>query len=152
MLRATAGSRLYIGATPFTSYGLDMMPDLEGVAWTEISAVEALGRLGAEWQAEEIPGMLHPDYSTFVKFGEAPATMQVVMGMEDEDPGQQRLLQAAEDQSAAYPFRLDFSGPSLQPRRRWLALVLSCNEVFDEANSVMRRASDLLIVSPIIRT
>ena len=77
-----------------------------------------------------------------------PNTMQVVLGLDAEDPGQILLFKAYRD-NAAYPFRLLF--PEGGGRRQWLALVLSLDEVFDAANQVMRIQVDLHPVSEIER-
>ncbi|PJN95955.1 hypothetical protein CNY89_05405 [Amaricoccus sp. HAR-UPW-R2A-40] len=155
MLRSTAGSRLYIGAEPSLTETFNPYPHAVygGVTWVEIKRLEAMGSLGLAWDTKDYTAMTDGDapVMTTIKDTLRGQVMQIVMGIEDADPGQLLLLDAFHD-TASYHFRLTFGDEAGDPSREWTALVTTFNEQLDNASSVMKRVADLHVTSAIINT
>ena len=152
MLRSTAGSRLFIGpglaapdallrfATPAAAAA--------GLAWTEVRRLQGLGELRVEWETETLRWMGGPRLGERRKMTRSGGGMQIVMGLDDGDPGQLALL-AAEAAEASFPFLLRFGDAPGDPFRIWAAAVVGLTEAFGEASAVMTRGAELLLSSPI---
>lgn len=155
MLRSTAGSRLYIGAEASLTDTFDPYPQAPygGVTWVEVKRLEAMGSLGLAWDTEDYTAMGDGDapVMTTIKTTMRGQVMQIVMGIEDADPGQLLLLDAFHD-TASYHFRLTFGDEPDDPSREWTALVTIFGEQFDNASSVMKRVADLHVTSAIARS
>lgn len=147
MLYPVTGCRTYISLVPLSdTWGASDTPPTTG--WTEIGEVEALGTLGFEWSLDETEDHYIGDgggRAVFMKRTRRDLPMQIMLGNDPSDPGQQQLWQAAKAINA-YCFRLVF--PDGVTRREWFAYVMSISEVFDAANSVMRLQVDLQPVTP----
>jgi hypothetical protein len=135
-LFTTAGSRFYIGpARPgwqaISDYG-DASTSPAGDAWVEVASVSGLGRISGEWEVktwnivESIHSQQEKDTAPILKMG-------VVVGLEDDDPGQLALF-AAEKSLDPFWFRLDLPSGA---RRTFTALVVGLEEVFDDGNAVV---------------
>ncbi|MFN4102123.1 MAG: hypothetical protein ACK4GT_20365 [Pararhodobacter sp.] len=138
MLFPVAGCRFFIADTP------SVMPT---GGWVEIGETEAFGMLGGRYELEDGHVMGPEDYFAH-KGVHRPTTMQILLGIDMTDPGQ-LLLFKAYNTRAPFPFRLLF--PDGETERRWLALVMSFDEVFDAANNVMRMQAELHPVAAIQR-
>lgn len=139
MLYPTAGCKLYIGASPGRWPGGDAA---SSAGWVEIGETEAIGTLGVEWEMAEASFVL--DSHAVIGTAKSPRRampMQIVMGNDPEDAGQQILWRAAHGVDA-YPFLLVL--PNHAGSRRWIAEVTAISEVFDTANSVTRLQADLM--------
>ncbi|MGP9804491.1 hypothetical protein [Paracoccus sp. NSM] len=117
----------------------------------EIGEAEALGMLGGEWESMDwhymATGENAPPVYEVVKGVPRPKTMQLMFGADPADPGQ-LIIWRAFARTEAYPFRLVFSdGVTV---REWFALVMSCGEVFDEANGVIRLQAEFKPCTPFI--
>lgn len=141
MLYPTAGARLFIAD--------EMNPGITGAPsgpWVEILETEALGFLGSEWSMAEWD-------NSYIGMGDQGGEivqekqairrlpMQVVLGNDPSDPGQQ-LLWRAHHSTAKFHFRLLFADGVTE--RTWRGLVTAMTEVFDAANSVMRLQAAIL--------
>lgn len=139
MLYPTNGAKLYIADLPS-----DCPRAVPGASWVEIRETEALGSLGIEWDMSEAALVSADGSSNYVmqmKQCRRARPMQILMGHDHEDGGQQILRQAAVAQDH-YPFRLVLAegGGS----RTWFALVIALSDVFDTANSVVKLQADLM--------
>ncbi|WP_304620202.1 hypothetical protein [Paracoccus sediminilitoris] len=139
MLSPVAGSRLFIADAPQAD---PRGGAPSGLSWVEIGQAEAFGVLGGSYELQDTSymGCNEPGYMA-AKGQRRPTTMQIIMGLDMEDPGQLILARAYAAPEAAYPFRLLFADGVNE--RRWMALVMRFEEVFDAANSVMRMQADL---------
>lgn len=139
MLYPTNGARFYVADMPTQWPGA-----LPGLVWIEIGEVEALGSLGSEWgMAEaEVAGCGAADSAVVMQAKQARRSlpMQILMGHDPGDEGQQVLRQAVLSEDH-YPFRLVL--PSGEGRI-WFALVVALSDVFDSANSVVKLQADLI--------
>lgn len=138
MLYPTNGAKLYIADLPAYSPG-----SLPTAGWVEVGELEALGTLGIEWDMAEIDLASMEGGSNFimqVKHARRSLPMQILMGHDPQDPGQQILRRAALAERD-YPFRLVLpSGDT----RGWFALVIALSDIFDTANSVVKLQADLM--------
>lgn len=150
MLMPTAGARFLIAK----SHGMAVTAaSLAAFRWVEIGEMEAMGMLGGAWEREEVTLVGQVDAS-YLKSSRQPTSMQLVMGVSLSDPGQLLLLEAYKSQRERFAFRIDFPlmpGQLTPARRLWSALVMSFEEAFDTANSVIRNSVELLPQSEIIR-
>lgn len=133
MLFPVAGARLFTADSPSA---------IPAEGWVEIGETEALGSLGGRHELVDGHYMAPPDADNYfaMKGVHRPNTMQVLLGLDSADRGQLLLFQAYRARDP-YPFRLLFADGVTE--RRWLALVMALEEVFDEANQVMRLQVDL---------
>ncbi|WP_126974651.1 hypothetical protein [Frigidibacter oleivorans] len=148
MLMPVAGCRLYIGGAvgDAMAYRLAITEDQD---WAEIAEAESLGVLGTTWATiTYLPESDGPEFARAIKDHQTGQTMQIILGADPSNEGQQRLWQA-HGASEDYAFRLDF--PDGVTRRCWRALVIGFSEVFDEANSILKMQADLQINGPITR-
>lgn len=140
MLSPVAGSRLFIADAPQAD---PRGGAPSGLSWVEIGQAEAFGVLGGSYDLNDAPVINANNQWDYIaaKGPRRPTTMQIIMGLDMEDPGQLILARAYAAPDAAYPFRLLFADGDNE--RRWMALVMRFEEVFDAANSVMRMQADL---------
>lgn len=140
MLFPVAGCRLFIADQPVESPRGPVTVPLGD--WVEIGEAEAFGTLGGRYELLDTHFFSDdPDGGYAAMKGvHRPETMQVVLGLDPADPGQQALFKAYRSKDA-FPFRLLFADGVTE--RQWFALVMSMGEVFDAANNVMRMLVDL---------
>lgn len=136
MLFPVAGSKLFIVGRASASE-----------PWTEIQSAESFGSLGVEWSAVDVTDVTSP-HSEIVKGIMSPRTMQIVLGNDMDDPGQLLLWRASRSRES-FRFRLEFPGAASW--REWWALVMSLEEAFDSANSVVKLLATLQLTSDILR-
>lgn len=146
----TAGSKLYIGG-PLNGPTVTEA-SFTSQTWVEILKLEALGSVGDTSEA-----------ITFDDIGAArrvklkgvrdAGTMEVVAGIDYEDPGQIAVL-AAERTPNDYAFRLVFNDAPVggtPSERRFVAKVMSVSEQLDTASSVMKLNMALAVNSNVVR-
>lgn len=130
MLFAVAGSQLYIG---------------QPGSWLLIRSAESLGSPGVSWSTVDVTHM-GSEHVELIRGPMAPRSMQIVLAVDSDDPGQGALWRAAHGSGSA-GFRLVLSdGVSW---REWEALIIDIGEAFDSANNVVRLSVDLQINSKI---
>lgn len=140
MLYPTNGARLYIADLPAKWPG-----SLPVGGWAEVGETEALGSLGISWEMSEadiasVNGAPGSNVIMQVKQSRRALPMQILMGHDPEDEGQQIMRRAALSEDH-YPFRLELpSGDT----RSWFAMVVALSDVFDSANSVVKLQADLI--------
>ncbi|WP_157971139.1 hypothetical protein [Pseudogemmobacter bohemicus] len=130
MLYAVAGSQLYIG---------------QPSDWLLIRSAESLGSPGVSWATVDVT-YVGSEHVEMIRGPMAPRSMQIVLAVDSDDPGQAALWQAAHGSGIA-GFRLVLSDGAAW--REWEALIIGIGEAFDAANSVVRLLVDLQINSKI---
>lgn len=151
---ATAGSKLDIGdAKAFTGTDFVATDFTTGTpTWTEIGGTTNLGSAG------DTSELITSNHITEARTRKLKGTrnagsMTVAMDLDYSDAGQLALI-AAEKTKETYAFRVTFNDapaggtPSI---RYFVALVMSAQEQWDEANSVMKLNATLEIDSNIVR-
>lgn len=141
MLFVTAGTRLFIAD--------QSTPPVPAAAWVEIAEPEAFGFLGSEWVMTEVEiahmnSIDEGNEMIQAKRSLRRLPMQVVLGNDPADPGQQ-MLWRAHYVTRDFQFRLLF--PDGVNARQWSGVVTGMDEVFDAANSVMRLQAAILPTS-----
>lgn len=126
--------------------------DFDAEVWTPVAGLSSLGRIAGEWQIQEVsfPEGSAPDQPqipTIDKVARPALAMQIIAGIVDGDAGQDMMLQA-EASVDAFSFRLSTPDGS---QRRFIALVVSADQTFDEANSVLSWSFSLRLQSNIQR-
>jgi hypothetical protein len=149
---ATAGAKLYIGNVISDKPSDFSEADFAAETWTNISYLESLGTLGD--QAEEITfDALGESRRKRVKGVRNAPTMEVVVGIDYTDAGQQALI-AAEKTDDNYTFKIEFDDAPVggtPSERYFIAMVGSSAEAFDTANSVMKLNASLWVNSNTVR-
>lgn len=147
MLYPTAGSRLFIANLPDTAY-----PSVAASEWVEIGEAESFGSVGFSWDTSE-SFWKNAEVVQTLKNAKRPSQMQLVTASDPTDPGQ-RILWRAGEEAATFPFRLVLPlqpGQSAAPERLWDGLVVSVDEAFDTANSVVKLLWGIVPQSNILR-
>ncbi len=106
---------------------------------------------GIEWDTQDVTHMGSP-HAELIKGIMRPRSMQIILAVDFEDPGQETLWRAARSRDG-YWFRLRFSNPGLArpPARQWFALVTAMEEAFDAANSAVKMLATLQLNSDVQR-
>lgn len=152
---ATAGAKLFIGTTKLqknTDFVLADFSATNAVTWKEIKELEALGSLGDTSEAVNFTSIDAARTRT-LKGPRSAGTMELVMGIDYADPGQQALI-AAEKTIHDYEFKLvlnDTPEGGTPSQRMFIGKVMSQAEQFDQANSVMKLNASLGVNSNIVR-
>ncbi|NSL22837.1 hypothetical protein [Agrobacterium tumefaciens] len=152
---ATAGAKLYIGVTKEqknTDFVLADFSAANAVTWQEIKELEALGSLGDTSEAVNFTSIDAARTRT-LKGPRSAGTMELVMGIDYADPGQQAVI-AAEKTIHDYEFKLvlnDAPAGGTPSQRLFIAKVMSQSEQFDQANAVMKLNASLGVNSNIVR-
>ena len=145
MLYATAGCRLFIA---------EIQGGMPVAQWVEIGETEAFGALGGSWEMHDVTTL--DSFQDGIPVREAvkglmqPATMQIILANDPEDPGQALLWKAFRDPAAAYAFRMLWPNGGIE--RHWNAFVTAILEVYDTANAIVKLQVDLLPNSRIQRS
>ncbi|WP_103172886.1 hypothetical protein [Paracoccus sp. SY] len=149
---ATNGARLYIGGALDTKSDPFVEADFSGQAWEEIGETENLGTVGdtsAEIAFDSIPAQR----TRRLKGTRNAGSMDLVMGIDYEDAGQQALI-AAEKTPHDYAFRIvlnDAPAGGTPSERMFVAKVASVAEAYDTANSVMKLNASLWVNSNVVK-
>lgn len=152
---ATMGAQLHIGAAKAFN-GEDFVPTdftTGSPTWTEVGGLINLGQMGDTAQLITT-ALINEARDRKQKGTRNAGSMQVVCSIDYEDAGQLALI-AAEKTSLTYAFRItlnDAPAGGTPSYRYFVALVMSVQEQFDEANSVMRLNATLEIDSNIAKT
>lgn len=148
----TNGSRLYIGG-PLPSKGTDFTAiDFASQDWIEVGEVESLGTVGdtsTEVTFDSIPGQR----TRRLKGTRNAGSMEVICGIDYEDPGQIAVL-AAEKTPNDYAFRVvlnDAPAGGNPSERMFVGKVGSVAEALDTANSVMKLTASLWVNSNVVK-
>lgn len=149
---ATAGTKLEIGGV-LAQKNVDFVAaDFTSQTWLEINEVEGLGSLGDTSQAITFTAIKDKRDRT-LKGSRSAGTMEIVCGIDYDDPGQLALL-AAEKSIHDYAFRLTFDDApagGTPSQRMFIAKVMSQSEQYDQANNVMKLNASLGVNSNVVR-
>lgn len=151
---ATNGARIYIGGALDTKSDPFVQSDFAGqsAAWVEIGETENLGSVGdtsSEIAFDSIPAQR----TRRLKGTRNAGSMDLVMGIDYEDPGQQALI-AAEQTPHDYAFRIvlnDAPAGGTPSERMFVAKVASVAEAYDTANSIMKLNASLWVNSNVVK-
>lgn len=148
---ATNGAKLYIGGA-LSSKATDFVEsDFDSQSWVEIGEIEALGTVG-DTSAEITFDSISANRTRRLKGTRNAGAMEVVCGIDYEDPGQIALI-AAEKTIHDYAFRIvmndapDGGSPS---ERLFIAKVGSAAEALETANNVMKLNATLWVNSNVV--
>ncbi|WP_288427109.1 hypothetical protein [uncultured Agrobacterium sp.] len=154
-INATAGAKLFIGTTKTqkkTDYVLADFSAANAVTWKQIGELEALGSVGDTSEAVTFTGISDSRTRT-LKGPRSAGTMELVMGIDYADLGQQALI-AAEKAIHDYEFRIELNDApegGTPSARYFIAKVMSQSEQYDSANSVMKLNVSLGVNSNLVR-
>lgn len=149
---ATNGAKLYIGAALASQAADFVEADFDGQTWVEIGETEGLGSLG-DASAEITFDSIAANRTRRLKGTRNAGQMEVVCGIDYEDPGQIALL-AAEKTIHDYAFRLVLNDapPAGTPSERlFIAKVGTAVEALESANSVMKLNATLWVNSNVVK-
>jgi hypothetical protein len=150
---ATNGAKLYIGgvlasqAADFVEADFTTPPQ----TWVEVGEIEALGTVGDT--SAEIPfDSISANRTRRLKGTRNAGAMEVVCGIDYEDPGQIALI-AAEKTIHDYAFRIvmnDAPVGGTPSERLFIAKVGSAAEALETANNVMKLNATLWVNSNVV--
>ncbi|WP_306752723.1 hypothetical protein [Paracoccus actinidiae] len=151
---ATNGARLYIGGALDTKSDPFVQADFAGQSaeWVEIGETENLGSVGDTSSEITFDG-INTQRTRRLKGTRNAGSMDLVMGIDYEDPGQQALI-AAEQTPHDYAFRIvlnDAPAGGTPSERMFVAKVASVAEAYDTANSVMKLNASLWVNSNVVK-
>ena len=149
---ATNGAKLYIGGVlAQKSADFDDL-DFAAQTWVEIGETEGLGSVG-DTSAEITFDGIASQRTRRLKGTRNAGTMDVVCGIDYDDPGQIALL-AAEKTPHDHAFKLvlnDAPVGGTGSQRLFIAKVGSVAEAYDTANSVMKLNASLWVNSNVVK-
>lgn len=149
---ATAGSKLYIGGVIAMKSTDFVEADFTSQVWTEITGLTGLGKVGDT--SESISVKLVGEGRTKKLKGTRDAgTMEIVCAIDSADAGQTAVI-AAEKTKSNYAFKLvlnDAPTGGTPSERKFIALVMSAEEQFDQADTEMKLNISLAVNSNIVR-
>uniref|UniRef100_A4WS96 Phage tail protein n=1 Tax=Cereibacter sphaeroides (strain ATCC 17025 / ATH 2.4.3) TaxID=349102 RepID=A4WS96_CERS5 len=149
---ATNGAKLFIGGVLAAKAGDFVQADFASQEWAEVGELEGLGSIGdaaAEITFDSISG----NRTRRLKGTRNAGTMEVVCGIDYQDPGQVALL-AAEKTRHDHAFKLvlnDAPVGGTPSERYFVAAVGSAVEALDTANNVMKLNASLWVNSNVVR-
>lgn len=153
MFFATSGASFHIGTVRQNWTARPVLAeDFANEAWTNVHGLSGLGRIGGAWETDShaLRDPQNPDepvFTTHEKTGRPTPEMELLVSQNATDAGQLRLIAA---ESGIYPcaFKLTFGAGST---RQFVAHVMSADEAFDDADSVVSWSFRLLLQSNILR-
>ena len=158
LLLATAKTKIFIG--PATLYPGRSMTAADftavGAGWTRILGTTNLGTAGDKSElitSNQIDSGDGEARTRKAKGTRNAGSMELVMDLNPDDPGQIALI-AAEKSRSTFAFKVEFDDApqgGTSSTRLFVALVTSAAEGFDEANSSIKLNSMLEIDSNIVR-
>lgn len=154
-VNATGGAKLYIGVSKpqkKTDYVLADFSAANAATWKEIGELEALGQVGDTSEAINFTAIGDKRTRT-IKGPRSAGNMELVMGVDYTDVGQQALI-AAQLTIHDYEFRLvlnDAPADGTPSERLFIAKVMSQAEQYDQANSIMKLNASLGVNSNLVR-
>ncbi len=151
---ATNGARIYIGGALDTKSDPFVQADFSGQSaeWVEIGETENLGSVGDTSSEITFDG-INTQRTRRLKGTRNAGSMDLVMGIDYEDEGQQALI-AAEQTPHDYAFRIvlnDAPAGGTPSERMFVAKVASVAEAYDSANSVMKLNASLWVNSNVVK-
>jgi hypothetical protein len=151
---ATAGSKLFIGGALELKNVDFVEADFTSQTWVEIGGLDTLGTVGDTSQAIT-QAIIGEGRDKTLKGTRSAGTMETVCAIDGTDPGQLAAI-AAEKTAHNYAFKIVLNdapaGDAPTPsERKFVALVMSAAEAFDQANSVMKLNISLAVNSNIVR-
>lgn len=154
-VNVTGGAKLYIGTTKTqkkTDFVLADFSASNAVTWVEIGELEGLGSVGDTSEAVNFTSISDKRTRT-LKGPRSAGTMELVMGIDYADAGQQALI-AAERTIHDYEFKIqlnDAPAGGTNSERYFIAKVMSQSEQYDQANAVMKLNASLGVNSNLVR-
>lgn len=148
---ATNGAKLYIGGALAAKSADFVEADFTSQTWVEIGEVEALGTVG-DTSAEITFDSISANRTRRLKGTRNAGSMEVVMGIDYEDPGQIALI-AAEKTIHDYAFRIvmnDAPSGGTASERLFVAKIGSAAEALETANNVMKLNASLWVNSNVV--
>lgn len=148
---ATNGAKLYIGTALATRSADFVVADFASQTWVEIGEVEALGTVG-DTSAEITFDSISTNRTRRLKGTRNAGSMEVVCGIDYEDPGQIALI-AAEKTIHDYAFRIvmnDAPAGGTPSERLFVAKIGSAAEALETANNVMKLNASLWVNSNVV--
>lgn len=148
---ATNGAKLYIGTALATRSADFVVADFASQTWVEIGEVEALGTVG-DTSAEITFDSISANRTRRLKGTRNAGSMEVVCGIDYEDPGQIALI-AAEKTIHDYAFRIvmnDAPAGGTPSERLFVAKIGSAAEALETANNVMKLNASLWVNSNVV--
>lgn len=149
---ATAGTKVFIGSTLAPKSEDFVEADFSGISWTEIAWLENIGQFGDE-SVEITFDAIGESRTQKLKGTRNAGNMDLIAGVDSEDPGQE-ALRSAEQDADDYAFRVDFNDApdgGTPSQRFFIGKVMTAREQLDTANSVVRLAGRVSINSNIVR-
>lgn len=149
---ATNGAKLYIGGVLAQKSTDFVSGDFSSEVWAEVGETEGLGSVG-DTSAEITFDGIASQRTRRLKGTRNAGTMDVVCGIDYDDPGQIALL-AAEKTIHDYAFKLvlnDAPAGGTGSQRLFIAKVGSVAEAYDTANSVMKLNASLWVNSNVVK-
>lgn len=128
-----------------------MVADFASQTWVEIGEVEALGTVG-DTSAEITFDSISANRTRRLKGTRNAGSMEVVCGIDYEDPGQIALI-AAEKTIHDYAFRIvmnDAPAGGTPSERLFVAKIGSAAEALETANNVMKLNASLWVNSNVV--
>ncbi|SCM70039.1 conserved hypothetical protein [uncultured Pleomorphomonas sp.] len=150
---ATAGSKLYIGGVLAMKSTDFVESDFTSQVWTEIGGLEGLGKLGDTSEAISVK-LVGESRTKKLKGTRDAGTMEIVAALDASDTGQLAAI-TAEKSKDSYAFKLvlnDAPAGGTPSERKFIALVMSAEEQFDQANNEMKLNISLAVNSNVVRT
>lgn len=149
---AAAGTVVSIGQVMESQSDPFVAADFAGQSWVDIGWLESIGEFGDE-SAEITFDPIGENRTQKLKGIRNAGNMDLVMGVVDDDPGQQALL-AAEATIHDYAFRVVFNNApegGTPAERYFIGKVMTARERVDTANNVVRRGGRVGINSNVVR-
>lgn len=151
---ATNGTKLFIGGIMTIGDDDLVAADFasQSASWVEIGETENFGSVG-DTSAEITFDGISANRTRRLKGTRNAGTMEVVCGIDYDDPGQ-IAVHAAEKQIHDYAFRMvlnDAPQGGTPSERLFGAKVASVAEAFDSANSVMKLNATLWVNSNVVK-
>lgn len=148
---ATAGAKVYIGASMAAQSADFVEGDFSGQSWVEIAWLENIGAFGDE-SSEVTFDAIGEGRTQKLKGTRNAGNLELVAGIDYTDSGQ-AALRAAQGTPLDYAFKVEFNDapeagtPSL---RYFIAKVMSAREELAGANNVMKLSATLGINSNVV--
>ena len=149
-INTTAKSRVFIGSVSDNT--IAALLDFEGVDWIEIKEVEDLGEAGPEGSIQTFLSMAD-GYVRKLKGSIDSGTIELVVGRDPADPGQNKAREAVADWNK-YPIKIELNDKPTPTGENTLfyfrAVVASARNNFGNADNITRTTISLAIDGQIL--
>ncbi|MEQ1405646.1 phage tail tube protein [Neorhizobium sp. Rsf11] len=150
---SSAGLQIYIGGVMAQGDDLTLADfTTPPQTWVQIKEVEAAGSVGDTSEAITFTA-LDDSRTRTIKGPRSAGTMEIVCGIDPDDPGQQAVI-AAEKEIHDYGFKLVFNDApagGTPSERYFIGKVMSQAEQYDQANNVMKLNISIGVNSNVVR-